>query len=130
MSVSTAAATANRAVRDRVLPSTSGGPYSTNRLCAAGAEPDFQSVYAQLQDFRDGSRLAGIRQPCYRPPLVTAGGRHLRAPRRLAAISALLSGLLVGGLLGGAAPRAHPGPIAPKRAAGPALAERLPPPGG
>src|SRR5205085_9149144 len=125
MSVSTAAATANRAVRDRVLPSTSGGPYSTNRLCAAGAEPDFQSVYAQLQDFRDGSRLAGIRQPCYRPPLVTAGGRHLRAPRRLAAISALLSGLLVVGLLGATAARAHADQIAAKRAQAQSVLERL-----
>src|SRR5437763_852265 len=125
MSVSTAAATANRAVRDRVLPSTSGGPYSTNRLCAAGAEPDFQSVYAQLQDFRDGSQLAGIRQPCYRPPLVTAGGRHLRAPRRLAAISALLSGLLVVGLLGATATRAHADQIAAKRAQAQSVLERL-----
>src|SRR5256885_6103904 len=113
MSVSTAAATANRAVRDRVLPSTSGGPYSTNRLCAAGAEPDFQSVYAQLQDFRDGSRLAGIRQPCYRPPPVTAGGRHMRAPRRPAGHSALLSGLLGVGLLGATAPRVHADQTAP-----------------
>ena len=49
----------------------------------------------------------------------------MRAPRRLAAISALLSGLLVVGLLGATATRAHADQIAAKRAQAQSVLERL-----
>jgi len=49
----------------------------------------------------------------------------LRAPRRLAAISALLSGLLVVGLLGATATGAHADQIAAKRAQAQSVLERL-----
>jgi cell wall-associated NlpC family hydrolase len=49
----------------------------------------------------------------------------MRAPRRLAAISALLSGLLVVGLLGATATRAHADQIAAKRAQAHSVLERL-----
>jgi peptidoglycan DL-endopeptidase CwlO len=47
---------------------------------------------------------------------VTAGGRHSRAPRQLATISALLIGLVLVGLLGATARRAHADQITAKRA--------------
>ena len=49
----------------------------------------------------------------------------MRAPRRLAAISALLSGLLVVGLLGATATGAHADQIAAKRAQAQSVLERL-----
>jgi peptidoglycan DL-endopeptidase CwlO len=75
-----------------------------------------QSTYAKLQDLRDGSQVAGIRQPCYRPPLVTGGRTSWRAPRRLAATSALLIGLVLVGLFGSTASRARADQIGAKRA--------------
>jgi peptidoglycan DL-endopeptidase CwlO len=76
-----------------------------------------------LQDFRDGSQVAGIRQGCYRPPLVTGGRTSSRAPGRQAAISALLFGLLFVGLF--AAPGAQAGRISAKRAQARAVLVRL-----
>jgi cell wall-associated NlpC family hydrolase len=49
----------------------------------------------------------------------------LRAPRRFAALSALLIGLLIAGLLGASAPRAHADRIAAKRAQAQSVLDRL-----
>jgi cell wall-associated NlpC family hydrolase len=49
----------------------------------------------------------------------------LRAPKRLAALSALLVGLLSAGLLGASAPRAHADPISAKRAQAQTALDRL-----
>jgi len=49
----------------------------------------------------------------------------LRAPGRVAAVSALLIGLLVAGLLGASVPGAHADPIAAKRAQAQSVLERL-----
>jgi cell wall-associated NlpC family hydrolase len=78
-----------------------------------------------LQAFRDGFLLAGIRQACYRPPFVTGGRTSLRVPRRQAAISVLLIGLLVGGLLGATAPGAHADQITSKRAQAQTVLDQL-----
>jgi peptidoglycan DL-endopeptidase CwlO len=49
----------------------------------------------------------------------------LRVPRRLAALSALLIGLLAAGLIGASAPRAHAGGISQKRAQVQSVLDRL-----
>jgi peptidoglycan hydrolase CwlO-like protein len=49
----------------------------------------------------------------------------LRVPRRLAALSALLIGLLSAGLIGASAPRAHAGGISQKRAQVQSVLDRL-----
>ena len=49
----------------------------------------------------------------------------MRAPGRLAALSALLIGLLSAGLLGASAPRAHADPISQKRAQAQSVLDRL-----
>jgi cell wall-associated NlpC family hydrolase len=59
---------------------------------------------------------ASIRQACYRLALVTGGRTSLRVPRRLAALSALLIGLLAAGLSAASVPGARADSISAKRA--------------
>jgi peptidoglycan DL-endopeptidase CwlO len=68
-----------------------------------------------MQDFVTVPR-AGVRQACYRAPLVTGGRTSFCVPRRAAALSALLIGLLVAGLLAASVPGAHADSIGSKRA--------------
>ncbi|HZT85226.1 MAG TPA: NlpC/P60 family protein [Gaiellaceae bacterium] len=56
---------------------------------------------------------------------MTGGRTSLHAPKRAAALSALLIGLLLAGLLGASAPRAHADPISAKRAQAQTALDRL-----
>jgi peptidoglycan DL-endopeptidase CwlO len=76
---------------------------------------DSRDRCAKLQHFR-AVLSASVRKACYRQALVTGGRTSLRVPRRLAALSALLIGLLSAGLLAASVPGAHADSISAKRA--------------